>query len=316
MARALRCTGFFSFTMSKAIFIFISSLLLLLPVVLSEGGITASNQMALCLPFILFIGIPHGAIDNLLYLREKKLNNTQFIAIYLTVVFANVLLWMLMPICAYLVFLIISAYHFGQSQFAHYFKETGALQRLLAISWGVSILSALIYFNIEEIQNIMLADEHFLVFDLLHQAQHMHYLFLVSSMITLSIMVLLTIKKAIKKEMFLLEMVVFFLILVSFEVMPFLIGFTLYFVILHSMKVLNEEYNFLSSKKEVRSWKGFISLLAPLTLFSFAGIALIFLLIYLELIPYSYGYCLLIIISSITLPHVFVMNRFYQLFKP
>jgi len=312
----LNARAFVSFTMSKAIFIFIASLLVLLPMVLSEGGIDASTQMTLCLPFILFIGIPHGAIDNLLYLREKKLNNTQFISIYLIVVFSNVLLWMFFPICAYLVFLIISAYHFGQSQFAHYFKETGLLQRLLAISWGVSLLSALIYFNIEEIQKIMLADEHFLVFDLLHQTQHMHYLFLASSLITLALMVLLTIKKAIKKEMFLLETVVFFLILLSFEVMPFLIGFTLYFVILHSLKVLNEEYHFLSAKKEVGSWKGFISLLAPLTLFSFLGIALIFLLIYLELIAYSYGYCLLIIISSITLPHVFVMNRFYQLFKP
>ncbi|MDP4952548.1 MAG: Brp/Blh family beta-carotene 15,15'-dioxygenase, partial [Flavobacteriales bacterium] len=91
--------------MSKAIFIFIASLLLLLPMVLSEGGIDASTQMVLCLPFILFIGIPHGAIDNLLYLREKKLTNTQFISIYLIVVFGNVLLWMFFPICAYLIFL-------------------------------------------------------------------------------------------------------------------------------------------------------------------------------------------------------------------
>lgn len=302
--------------MSKAIFIFIASLLVLLPVVLSEGGMNASTQMVLCLPFIMFIGIPHGAIDNLLYLREKKLNNTQFIAIYLSVVLSNVLLWIFFPVFAYLLFLFISAYHFGQSQFAHYFEKTNGVKKLLAFSWGISLLSALVYFNIEEIQNIMLQDEHFVAFDLLHQTQHMHYLFLVSSAVALSLMIFLTIKKAIKREIFLLETVVFFLILLSFEVMPFLIGFTLYFVILHSVKVLNEEYQFLSAKDEVRSWKEFIGLLTPLTLFSFAGIAMVFAMIHYDLIHSSYGYCLLIIISSITLPHVFVMNRFYQLFKP
>ena len=302
--------------MSKAIFIFIASLLLLLPLVLSEGGISSSTQMLLCLPFILFIGIPHGAIDNLLYLREQKLNNTQFIAIYLTVVLGNVVLWMIFPVCAYLIFLLISAYHFGQSQFAHYFEKTDISKKLLAFSWGLSLLSALVYFNIEEIQLIMLEDEHFAIFDLVHQTQHMHYLFIASSGITLSVMVFLTLKKAIKKEFFLLETLVFSLILLSFEVMPFLIGFTLYFVILHSLKVLNEEYQFLSIKNEVGSWKDFIVLLTPLTLFSFAGIALVFLLIHFDLLDLSYGYCLLIIISSITLPHVFVMNRFYQLFRP
>ncbi len=110
-----------------------------------------------------------------------------------------------------------------------------------------------------------------------------------------------------------MEFLVISLILICFYLLPFLIGFSIYFIILHSLKVLKEEYHFLVAEKQIGSIFKFVQLISPFTLFSVGGILVLFGLIYLEFIPFSYGYCLLIAISSITLPHVFVMNDFYML---
>jgi hypothetical protein len=57
--------------MTKAIFIFIVALYLVLPLTLAVGEITLNWQLALCLAIILLLGVPHGAIDYVLYLKEK-----------------------------------------------------------------------------------------------------------------------------------------------------------------------------------------------------------------------------------------------------
>lgn len=301
--------------MTKTGFLFVASFLLLLPLVLSNGEMSASHQLALCVPFILFLGIPHGAIDNRLFIREKKIKNTHFIALYVAVIFLNIGLWLIFPIVAYGLFLIISAYHFGQSQFAQYFRNPRFLHHAMAISWGISVLSGLIFFNMTEVHEIMSTDEHFHAFNMLHQEFLTQLVFVFSSVLTVGILLFLLISNKISLNNVLKEAFILFLILFSFRVLPFLIGFTLYFVILHSIKVLQEEFKFLMLKREIYSWKNFIALLAPLTILSLLGIALVFISCHFGIITFSYGYCLMIIISSITLPHVFVMDRFYSLFS-
>jgi Brp/Blh family beta-carotene 15,15'-monooxygenase len=300
--------------MTREIFIFIACLLLLLPVVFYAGDISSSHQLVICIPFILMLGIPHGAIDNVLYLRGKEIKNSRFIAVYLVFVFLNVALWLFVPNIAYLLFLFLSAYHFGQSQFSHYFSEQLTGYKILYLLWGVAILSALVYFNITEIQQIISQESDFAVLAKSHHLKTVLAVFLVASSATVVLLAVLSFNKRISVSALLMEYIVFALVLISFYLMPLIIGFTLYFIILHSLKVLREEYKFLIGESEVKSVFTFVKLVAPFTLFSFAGIAFLFALIYFDLLNLSYGYCLLIIISSITLPHVFVMNKFYNYF--
>lgn len=300
---------------SKSIFIFISSLLVILPFVLSAESMSSSHQMILCIPFILLLGIPHGAIDNILYLRDKNMSNLQFIAVYLLIIGLNVALWWAFARLAYIVFLVLSAYHFGQSQFSHYFQEKRSTLFLLFFSWGLTILSALIYFNLDEIYFIMESVPEFGVFEILHQEQDMRYLLLGSGAITLLTLFNLARNRFLMLHDLLMELLVLTLILASFYLMPLIIGFTLYFVILHSFKVLKEEYGFLTAQKETNTLAQFAKMVAPFSLLSIAGILFLFAAIYFKYLNIPYGFCLLIVISSITLPHVFVMNKFYILFR-
>ena len=298
--------------MTRAIFVFISSCLLLTPVIYNAGEVSSSLQMIFCLPFLLVLGIPHGAIDNVLYMRNNNVSNARFILVYLIFVGCNVILWILIPGVAYVLFLLLSAYHFGQSQYTHYFARQNLPHQIFFLFWGIAILSGMIYFNIAEIQQIMQNYDEFAVFSSFHQPSMMAYLFGGSLIATILSMIVFCVNKDLKLESLFMEILILGLILLCFYLMPLMIGFTLYFVILHSFKVLREEYSFLRSEKIVQSTTGFVKLVAPFTLFSIAGIALLFGLIYLEIWSLSYGYMLLIVISSITLPHVFVMNQFYN----
>ncbi|NEN25424.1 beta-carotene 15,15'-dioxygenase, Brp/Blh family [Cryomorpha ignava] len=308
----VKSTGIYSI-MTKAIFVFIASFLLILPFVFNAGDITLSSQLMICAPFLFFLGIPHGAIDNVLFLRGNQIKNREFIGVYLVIIASNIILWMILPSIAYLLFLLLSAYHFGQSQFSHYSDKPSLFYKALYFFWGVSILSGLVYFNIGEIQVLMNQQDEFAALSSLHEESIVLYTFLLATCITFVLLVFLSIKNLLDLEALFMETLVIALVLICFYLMPILIGFTLYFVILHSFKVLREEYLFLNSKKVVNSIGNFVKLVMPFTLLSIGGIALLFGLIYLNILSIPYGYLLLIVISSITLPHVFVMNRFYNL---
>ena len=299
--------------MTRAIFIFIASILLFMPVIYQAGDISIATQLAICTPFLLLLGIPHGAIDNVLYIRDKKISNFNFIGIYLVIIGANVALWFITPVLAYILFLVLSAYHFGQSQFSHYFESQTLPVKALSCFWGLAILSALVYFNMEEVQGVMTSSAEFGHFEMVHSEIIATWFFLVSLAGTLALLIYMSACQYISTETLLMELLVLSLILVCFFLMPLLIGFTLYFVILHSIKVLREEFIYLKSEQKINSVKSFAAIITPFTLLSIFGIGFLFGMIYLGFLQISYGYCLLIAISSITLPHVFVMDNFYDL---
>lgn len=299
--------------MTRPIFIYFAALLLIAPVVLALSPISFSHQLAICFPLIVLLGIPHGAIDNVLYMREKKLSLVTFISVYLILVIANALLWFIKPELAYLGFLFLSAYHFGQSQFSHYLNNKKITNKLLYLVWGVSVLSGLIFFNLNEIEAIMSEHKDFIAFKSIHDKQIIKSLFILSTAFTIGILFFFTVMKKIKMATIFMEVLLLVSIFVSFAMLPLIIGFTFYFVILHSLKVLREEYAYLTFDDHSFGIRKFLHILAPFTLLSVLGIALLFGLIAAKVINFSYGYILLIIISSITLPHAFVMNKFYNM---
>jgi Brp/Blh family beta-carotene 15,15'-monooxygenase len=78
----------------------------------------SSVQFALFGIILLSIGIPHGAIDHLIsnpQIDKKGLG--KFLVIYLSLIAVYLLLWYYLPVPALVAFLLMSAYHFGQSHF-------------------------------------------------------------------------------------------------------------------------------------------------------------------------------------------------------
>ncbi|HKK88881.1 MAG TPA: Brp/Blh family beta-carotene 15,15'-dioxygenase [Saprospiraceae bacterium] len=281
--------------------------------ILSQWDTSHTVMNILALLLILIVGIPHGAIDHLLYANTTGRSQRSFYIFYLGSMMAYAVLWMASPVIGLWSFILLSAYHFGQSQFSNHSAPI-IFKRTLFLSWGLSILGALLYHHPEEIQRYfewipslqgsaeMMTDSLF------------GYLSLGLGILVFLCMIYLF---AIRKQDFKLlvnETLQFIGIHLVFYLFPLLPAFALYFALLHSWPVMREEYEFIKSRQSITKWSSFVKLLLPFTLFSFAGMALLFALFYFQWTEQPQVLLLFILIAVLTLPHSIVMEHFYDSF--
>ena len=298
--------------MNKIGFLFICSLYAVFSLFSFEGELSLSTQLYLSLAAIFAVGIPHGALDHIIFLKNNSCSQTKFYSIYIGTMMVYVGLWFLLPKFSLVTFLLISAYHFGQSQFSTYDRITKSFKILLYLFWGISILSGLVYYRNDEITAFLIADNHIEHIAAVFNAELYLYLNIISLAITLILLMVSVFSSNITIEALARELLLLVLIHTSFYVLPVILGFSLYFVILHSGKVLLDEYEFFRLKIDrLDLWK-FIKMLLPIT-----AISIFFLLglIYTSSIgwlPISNTFLALILVSIFTLPHSIVMEIFYE----
>jgi Brp/Blh family beta-carotene 15,15'-monooxygenase len=292
-------------------FIYLVGIYLLLNLFQGFENIGIENQLIYSSIFILMIGIPHGAIDHILLFKKREMSQIKFYAIYLGLIIGFIMMWHFSPLYSLLFFLLISAFHFGESQFAD-IKFYPFLKNLFYFFWGLSLLSTLIFYNIDELNTITLYFDDTLALEKIYNTSRVRLLFYFTNAITVLAIFAMTIFKKIKIERLLSESFLLFLIHITFYLFPFIIGFTLYFVALHSLKVMNDEFMFFKEENPKFSILDFLKMLAPYSILSIFFTAILLSLSYLNYIPYSIPFLSIMIISVITLPHAIVMNIFYN----
>lgn len=250
---------------------------------------------------LLSIGIPHGAIDHLIsnpQLDKKGLG--KFLGIYLSLISLYLVFWYFLPLLALLAFLIMSAYHFGQTHFLNspvpknnswlLFTTRGGyfLFAILLGDWEATklILSPLVdleYLN----QSRLLLVATFLVTTLLAQA--------------------ILGPKFTKHNLF--ELIILGPILYS---SPLLIGFVVYFGFWHALPSMMTEFKFLRTFEAYDSLKKFVFQLLPFSLISFIGIGLILFLGLKFLEDSELILLFFAMISLISFPHILFMDSFLK----
>lgn len=93
------------------------------------------------------IGLSHGAVDHLV--NETNSGYKQLLLFSLKYIAKGAflgLIWLILPDLALAVFLIFSAWHFGQADFQEWNFKHG----IHAFLWGVMILSIILFFHLEE----------------------------------------------------------------------------------------------------------------------------------------------------------------------
>lgn len=258
------------------------------------------------------IGVPHGALDNVIFLREKNWGHIKFYSVYIGMMLAYVATWFFLPKISLALFIVLSAYHFGQSQFSTYADIPRVLKVLIYFTWGISILSGLIYYRNADILSFMMSDGFTNEIAFFFDHQFFEYLNYFSTGLCLLLLFIFSFRSLFSWDDFMREVLILSLIHISFYVLPVIVGFTLYFVILHSGKVLIDEYDFFKSKiKELSLWK-FIKLLLPITLISVLFLVGFIFLSHQGWLPISNVFLALILVSIFTLPHSIVMEVFYE----
>ena len=264
-------------------------------------GLESSYSILLFLIVMLSIGIPHGSVDHIIAFINPNARKFEskliFYVVYLSLIVFNIIIWVISPFLGLLVFLIISCYHFGETQVIGYNSTDN---KILNFVIGANILLSLFLNNIVELQEILYILPQFASLDL--SAFDSVFFLLISVAILMLSIVNFEIKRKVPlyAEITILYMVFFHTDLLT--------SFALYFGFCHSLPMLMLEF------KEFKT-DSFIKFYLKTLPFTILSIIFGFLL-------YQFNNDLLtsdnlilfvfIIISSLTLPHVFIMKDFVK----
>ena len=264
-------------------------------------GLESSYSILLFMIVMLSIGIPHGSVDHIVAFinpRARKFESKfVFYLTYVSLIILNIILWIISPFLGLLVFLIISCYHFGETQVIGYNSTDN---KLLNFVVGANILLSLFLNNIAELQEILYIIPEFSNLDL---SGFDNVFFL---LISVAILMLSIVNFDIKRKVPLYaEITILYMVFFHTDLLT---SFALYFGFCHSLPMLMLEF------KEFKN-DNFAKFYLKTLPFTILSIIFGFLL-------YQYNNDLLtsdnlilfvfIVISSLTVPHVFIMKDFVK----
>ena len=264
-------------------------------------GLESSYSILLFLIVMLSIGIPHGSVDHIIAFinpEARKFNSKLiFYTTYLSLIVFNIALWIISPFLGLLVFLIISCYHFGETQVIGYNSTDN---KLLNFVVGANILLSLFLNNIVELQEILYIIPEFVNLDL--SAFDSVFFLLIS----VAILMLSIVNFEIKRKVLLYaEITILYMVFFHTDLLT---SFALYFGFCHSLPMLMLEFEEFKNDNFIK----FYLKTLPFTILSIIFGFLLYqfnndLLTSDNLILFVF-----IIISSLTLPHVFIMKDFVK----
>lgn len=252
---------------------------------------------------VISIGVFHGANDLLiLSIKEKvEILNKKNLIIYLSIVFACFLLFIMQPFFAICLFILISSYHFGEEHFSGTISLNMWFDILFYSAYGLFLFSILFIFALVNVKEIMLelTGTYFTKKDVI-------FLLTASGILFLLLNVFLIIKNKINLSNFLKELFYLVLIAIVFNTSSLILGFAIYFILWHSIPSILGQIEFISgdfNKKNILFYlkKGAIfwgiSILGLLLLyFIFTDAKLLNSLIFM-------------ILFAVTAPHIWVMYK-------
>lgn len=257
------------------------------------------------------IGIPHGATDHLLHNYKRKGEIRQEVPLHFTLRYLGLMalyaiLWFLLPIPSLLLFLLISAYHFGETQWATTIPEApAALSRVLYLCWGSSLLGSLFY--VYPAQTIFYLN-YFLPETLLQNSiAQLPWLIGITTLGWLLIGWRYARWQDLARQV--LDAGILLVLILGTDL---LIAFLVFFGLWHSLDAIGHQVQGLRATRASISWRDVARYAFPLSIISLLGIALLLGAWFYWGDNLSLVTLFFIAVSVLTLPHVWVMDRFYE----
>ncbi len=279
-----------------------------------QGSLSQNIQMIFFVSLILLTGIPHGALDHLIQeATDKKLNQVYsaklFLLKYLMIMAVYALSWYWFSGLSLVIFLIISAWHFGETDLEKA-PQNALIWSFTRLIYGFYILAFILLTHLNEVRPIvdrMIGNQRSILtfwnFIILNVKQILYLLGL--SFTTIFI---------IAQSEFLIQfdkirIFRLLLILLISIYLPLLPAFALYFGGWHALCAFDNIHDYLRKDHPTLSFKLIYLKTLPLTI-----LAIIFLCAFL-------WYCrtytqhfdpfpiLFIFISLITLPHLIIAHQ-------
>jgi len=259
---------------------------------------------------IFTFGILHGAndlqlIDKIDVLKDKKKSTLRILIYYIMFVLIGILSFYIFPLVALLLFIIVSAYHFGEQQWQKLPNDLPIFTLILyRFLYGFVILFLLFVFHTIQVQNIISTITTFEIpvgyFWEALKASGIAFIF-ISCFLYWKI---LKIRKKLLLEFF--HLIVFAII---FKSSSLIWGFAIYFVVWHSIPSIIDQIKFLNGSVSKKHFLSYCKAAGVYWFVSILGITFIYLFFKDEQLFNAVFFSFL---AAITFPHVLVITKMFR----
>lgn len=257
---------------------------------------------------ILSIGILHGSNDLKIIIKTSiKYRGLSFFKLLMGYIFIVVLVgvsFYFIPALALLVFILISAYHFGEQHWNAMFFKKNNIVNIFFVSYGLMILFGLFWFNDALTTQIIKNLTHISVF-----YEHFRLVALLSASMTLILSVILY-NKGFFKCNIPVELFLLFVFAVVFYKSTLIWSFAIYFILWHSLPSILDQTTKLYGNISKKNIVSYVKNSFLYWLFSVLGLVILFYFLQDDYILFNSVFFSLL--AAITFPHVLVMRLFYN----
>ena len=269
------------------------------------------EKFELILGFILIFsfGMIHGSNDlliiNKILEKSKYYSKFNILVAYLMIVSLAILIFYMAPILALSMFVIFSAYHFGEQHWEKSFiKSNNSLKSIFYFCYGMLILQLLFTFNDIGVKFIVKEISGYQIANL----NSFPIIIILGSLVLIMTAIELHFKR-ISSEIALTELFSLLILTIIFNSSSLIWGFTIYFILWHSVPSLAEQIKFVYGEFKLKTTLKYCKSAAPYWIVSLIGMVILYFMFNNEKHFYSLFFAF---IAAVTFPHAFVMVKMFS----
>ena len=252
---------------------------------------------------VITIGILHGANDLLILSKKDFTNQKKFsknLFIYLILIALCVFLFFLHPYLAIIMFIAISAFHFGEEHFSEEIKQDSFLNNFYYFIYGLIIFGMLFYNSKDQLKSIMI--------DLVGVSIPLNIIeivLLISILLFLLLNVYYALKNCLPLKVIFKEILYLMFLFLVFKTTSLIFGFAIYFILWHSLPSILHQVLFISGKVTKLTVLQFVKKALLFWVVSALGM---FLLYFFTPNLKLFSSSLFAVLFAVTAPHMWVMS--------
>ena len=216
-----------------------------------------------------------------------------------------ILIFYLIPALALCLFVLFSAYHFGEQHWEHSLSKLNKiLKSTFYFSYGLLILYLLFAFNEVGVKSIIYEITGYQLTNL-----YSFPLLLVLGSYVGAVLAFELYFDRLSREIVLTELFSLAVLTIIFKSSSLIWGFTIYFILWHSIPSLAEQIKFVYGDFKLKSTLKYCKSAAPYWIISLIGMAVLYTVFSGEKHFYSLFFAF---IAAVTFPHAFVMVKMFS----